>query len=67
VQFAFFRGKVQVLNCDCTFALVSIIFGVNLGATKPERIGGLKSPPYSILNKKGILVPPIPPVFGLLN
>jgi hypothetical protein len=31
----------------------------NLGVQKPERIGGLKSPPYLILNKKEILVPPI--------
>jgi hypothetical protein len=35
--------------------------------TKPERLKGLKSSPYSILNKKGILAPLIPSVFGLSN
>jgi hypothetical protein len=32
---------------------------VSLGVTKLKEIGGLKSPSYSILNKKKIFSPPI--------
>jgi hypothetical protein len=35
----------------------------SLGATKPGKIGGLKSTPYLILNKNEILAPLIPSDF----